>query len=314
MEGTPDCVVLQVPRYHQKRTNTWTWNGDAWVEKWGAWMTHHQEFRQAGVEDCIEDETGAVPANVLLPDIQIKQLDKCGRGDLDISGGDCFYIVPSGPYVSDYPHLEGRKLLKFPVLTMNVGDGPAEIVADRSAVEADDWKAYQNFYDPDGERHSEVVPEVEFYFAGDGHNHWHFRDFDYYWMENLESGERVGTAEKHGYCIYDNTSYGPLRGAPGVPANPVYTYEETCGEGLPNALTIIHGLSKGWGDTYPSTLPDQLIDITGLPDGRYRVGVHADALGAVRESNEDNNITTMEVTIQGDEVITHPETATGGLA
>jgi hypothetical protein len=155
-------------------------------------------------------------------------------------------------------------------------------------------------------------PQVDFYFAGDGHNHWHFRDFDDYWIETLD-GQVQARAEKHGYCVYDNTSYTPFQGLPGVPSTEVYPYASTCGQGLPNALTIIQGLSKGWGDTYPATLPDQALDITGLPDGRYRVGVHADALGAVIEANDDNNTATIEVTIQGDDVIVHPETASGGL-
>ena len=42
--------------------------------------------------------------------------------------------------------------------------------------------------------------------------------------------------------------------------------------------------------------------------------VTADDLGAVTETNENNQTASIEVTIQGDEVTTHPETATGGLA
>ena len=200
-------------------------------------------------------------------------------------------------------------MLKFPVLTMNSGAGPAEVIADRSSADEKDWAAYQTYYLPDGTRQSKESPGVSFYFAGDGHNHWHFTDFDFYWIEDLD-GNRLRTAEKHGYCLQDNTT---LAGIPGAPVNPVYTDADSCGKGLPNALTIIEGLSSGWGDTYPTTLPDQAIDITNLPDGRYRVGVSVDWIGAVTESNNENNTAVMEITISGNTVTTHPETAAGGV-
>ena len=312
-EAEPNCTDFTVTVTHQKRTNSWEWNGSEWVDSWSDWMTHHTEDRGATAEDCPVLDNG-IPSSAALPDIRIKNLDKCGRGDLTLTGGDCFMIVNPGPYVSDYPQLEGRKLLKFPVLTFNVGDGPAEIVANRTSHYEEDWVAYQHYYDTDGtEVAVREVPGVEFYFAGDGHDHWHFTDFDDYWIESLD-GAKVGTAEKHGYCLYSNTSYTPYIGLPGVPDEPTYTYENTCGQGLPEGISIIHGLDRGWGDTYPASLPDQVIDITDVPDGRYKVGVHADGLGAVTESDETNNIATIEVTIEGDEVTTHPETVTGGLA
>jgi hypothetical protein len=153
---------------------------------------------------------------------------------------------------------------------------------------------------------------VQFYYALDGHNHWHVKDFDAYEIVN-QDGKTLASAEKHGYCLQDNTTWGGLVGKPGVPLEPVYREDTSCGKGLPNALTIVHGLSRGWGDTYPSTLPDQAIDITGVPDGTYTVQVHADDKRAVIESDDDNNTASMQVTITGDTVITHPETATGGL-
>ena len=311
-EGAANCTEFYVPVTHQKRMSTWEWNGSEWVESWGEWMTHHTENRGATAEDCsVLDD--ALPSGIALPDIQIKNLDKCGKGDLDLTGGDCFMIVNPGPYVSDFPHLEGRKLLKFPVITLNVGDGRAEVIANRTSHYVDDWVTYQRYYTATGElAATRVVENVDYYFAGDGHDHWHFTDFDDYRIETLD-GKPVGTAEKHGYCLYDNTSYTPFKGLPNVPTEAYYTYEETCAQGLPQAISVIHGLSKGWGDTYPATLPDQVLDITDVPDGRYRVSVTADDLGAVTEINENNQTASIEVTISGDEVTTHPATATGGL-
>jgi hypothetical protein len=58
------------------------------------------------------------------------------------------------------------------------------------------------------------------------------------------------------------------------------------------------GLSVGWGDAYPSSLPDQNIDITGLGPGRYQLSVTADAGGWFAESNEFNNFTWVDLQIK----------------
>jgi hypothetical protein len=313
--GKPFCQQLTVPVKAQERKGYWSYDSSAkaWVKTWSPWEPSDQKTRPATAKDCVK-LVPAVPKNAALPDLVMKRLDKCGKGDLTASGGDCFFIVNPGPYDKDFPKLEGKKLLFFPIITLNIGQGASELIADRTAKDAEDWRAYQTFYNAKGKRLGSMFqPSVEFYFAGDGHEHWHVRDFDDYYLLD-SSGEQVRMTEKHGYCMQDNTTYTPMRGEPGVPPEPgVYLDETSCGKGLPQALTIIHGLSKGWGDTYPSNLPDQCIDITGLPDGDYTVFVQADTRAAVTESNEHNNSTSMKITIKGDEVTTHPETAKGGI-
>ena len=49
------------------------------------------------------------------------------------------------------------------------------------------------------------------------------------------------------------------------------------------------GLSAGWQDPYTWALPDQRLDITGLPDGRYRLVATADPNNWFREVDEKNN-------------------------
>ncbi len=310
----PYCPHLIVTGHRETRTIDWRW--DSTVRRWTAaptpWVKEagSESERPAKAADCVKLVDG-VPDDAALPDIRIKNLTRCGKGDSDATNGTCFKIVPSAPPNPDFPQLEGRKLLKFGVITLNVGAGPGEIIADRTADDVQDWKAYQTFYDAQGKLLGSVVdPNLEFYFAGDGHNHWHVRDFDDYELLTAD-GTTVARAEKHGYCMQDNTSYGPLEGAPGVSPEPVYGDATSCGKALPKALTIVHGLSRGWGDTYPTTLPDQAIDITDVPDGLYVVRVHADARDALIESDEDNNTAQVQVQITGDTVTVVPGTATG---
>ncbi len=62
------------------------------------------------------------------------------------------------------------------------------------------------------------------------------------------------------------------------------------------------GLSIGWGDKYTWKLPDQYIDITGLPSGEYTLTATADAQGFLRERCEANNTTTAVLRITGSSV------------
>ena len=113
----------------------------------------------------------------------------------------------------------------------------------------------------------------------------------------------VGTGEKHGFCLQDNVSYrnwlDDRAAHPGMPASEVYLESTSCGEGQPNATSIVHGLSVGCGDNYPTTLANQAIDISTVPDGTYTVRVNANQGGVVQESSSSNNAATSSITIAG---------------
>ena len=145
-------------------------------------------------------------------------------------------------------------------------------------LDVDGLVGKQIIFKTDGTK-DQIQTSLQFYYAGDGHNHFHMRDFDAYEIFN-PSGMKLRDGEKHGFCFEDNTGYRDWPGrVSGSPANPVYTHATSCGEAQPSTTSIVHGLSKGWGDTYPTTLPDQAIDITGLADGTYQVKVTADRGG-----------------------------------
>ena len=57
------------------------------------------------------------------------------------------------------------------------------------------------------------------------------------------------------------------------------------------------GLSVGWIDVYSKSLPGQNIDITDVPDGHYWLESEVDPNNNVLESNEDNNIARIRITI-----------------
>lgn len=204
----------------------------------------------------------------------------------------------------DIWNMAGLKVLKFPVVTANIGKGPLEIRANRSSSTSTDWVGHQVVYNSDGTTSALPPASATFYFAEDGHSHWHIRDFDLYQLFSSD-GTTLRVGEKHGFCFEDNTYYRDWVGSPKhpeVPTSPVYTHEASCGEGRPEATSIVHGLSVGWGDTYQVTLPHQGMNITGIPDGAYTVKVTADWQDFWEETNESNNSATAQIRIDGNTV------------
>jgi hypothetical protein len=130
------------------------------------------------------------------------------------------------------------------------------------------------------------------FLGGDGHNHWHIRDLYRTELTDL-NGSSAGTSEKHGFCFWDNVRY--RLSLPGAPRSAFY---DRAGCGLSSSLAVSMGLSVGWGDAYPATLPDQNIDITGLDPGTYRLTMTADDGHWFTESNEANNSSWVDLQIK----------------
>ncbi len=184
----------------------------------------------------------------------------------------------------------GQRQLRFSATIVNVGRGPFGLVADR-ASEASSFVVSQRVPQSDGSRVSVGVP-ASLVYGGDGHGHWHVRDLESYQLVRLDNGSKVGTSSKGGFCFFDTDAYRLT--LPGAPQSSVYS-PETCGH--LDSLTVSMGLSVGWGDRYPWTLPDQYIDITGLANGQYRLIATADAQGLFVESNRANNSTWVDIAV-----------------
>ena len=184
---------------------------------------------------------------------------------------------------------DGRKLLRFDSIIVNVGAGRFEARGSRSNT-ATSMTVTQRIYNSAG-GYRNLPTTARMYFAGDGHTHWHLRDLQTYELIRLDNGAKVGTGAKHGFCFWDNYRFGAKGGA----------YYKGCGSN-PDALQVRMGLSRGWGDIYQSSLPDQYIDITGLTSGRYKLQATADTANWFSESNNSNNFTWVDIQISGNSV------------
>jgi hypothetical protein len=181
-------------------------------------------------------------------------------------------------------------LLRFTTTIWNAGRGPLELRGDSSQGTT---VAYQRAYDETGTVTEWPVGEFVFHRS---HQHWHFENFADYelWPKReydawIASGRQVGqprwrgsktTGQGESFCVRDSWPIEDLASSP-----PHRTYN-TCEREL-------QGISVGWGDTYPYSLPEQWIDLNDqvLPDGRYVLRVVADRQNLLRESADGNDLT-----------------------
>jgi hypothetical protein len=193
---------------------------------------------------------------------------------------------------------DGRKLLRFNSIIVNVGAGNFEVHGERPDTATSTMTVTQRIYnDAGGFRVVPVSDATHMYYSGDGHNHWHVRDLQDFALTRLDNGVKVGTGAKEGFCFYDNYDFGSTQ--------PAYytrrTSPRACGKD-PSELNVTMGLSVGWGDKYRYTLPGQYIDITDLTSGRYKLEATADPEHWFFESDNSNNVSWVEIQLSGDQV------------
>jgi len=194
---------------------------------------------------------------------------------------DLIMAPPDGLYVGRSP--QGRLRLYATNHIINVGKGPLEIKGTRSGPR--EMKARQVIHRAGNS--PIVTPEAgELYFKfvdrGRGF-YWKYSHAARFELWTLlpdgKKGKLVRTGPKLDYCLRDlDRVRAYARRTARYPG---------CSQvrGLP---TDRLGVSPGWADVYPSTYPENWIDITGLK-GCFSFVHRADPLGRIAEIREDNN-------------------------
>lgn len=208
----------------------------------------------------------APPQNPVLPDLAMSPLTAFTTG-----------VAP-----------DGDQYLGFTASIGNVGPGPLILHAVR-ADERGDWRVSQQFRELDAPT-SEVVTPGDLTFGGHGHNHWHVELGASYWITRPPATEILRRYVKVGFCFFDQARL--LRPPQGAAAVPAFGRRDCDGR---DRLELTMGLSPGWADPYHWTLPDQRLLVSGLDDGVYRLWATADPGGWLRETNEANNRTWVDV-------------------
>ena len=169
--------------------------------------------------------------------------------------------------------------LRFSTTTWNAGTGPVELIGGSTDSSTRKQQVTQRIFNSDGSYADHVAGAFEWH---PEHAHIHFDDYALYTLQPVDApGGSSRTGSKTTFCIIDTTKMPRVAGAP---KRPVYT---TCGQ--------FQGMSAGWGDTYGYWLPGQEMDITGLPDGDYRLSIVADWKNRIIESNDADNTSAVDL-------------------
>jgi hypothetical protein len=114
---------------------------------------------------------------------------------------------------------------------------------------------------------------------GECHGHWHFKDFAAYRLLDME-GNIVANGHKQAFALIDFSPWSDDAGDEQYPLT----------DGT-------QGISVGWADIYAAGLDCQWVDITDVPNGDYVLVVSINASQGVEEADYDNNIVSLNVTI-----------------
>ena len=187
---------------------------------------------------------------------------------------------------NDIRNTGGRRLLRLSNGTANAGTGPLYLYGVTPGNGDGTQDVRQRVFREDGS-FFERVAGVFVYHAE--HNHIHFEEWAQYRLRRVIGEDGVGDVVAEGaktsFCILDLGVYN--RNLPGYRPGGFF---RTCS-------STTQGLSVGWIDVYSRSLPGQNIDITDVPDGHYWIESEVDPNNNVLESNEDNNIARVRVTI-----------------
>jgi hypothetical protein len=197
------------------------------------------------------------------------------------------------------------RCLRWDQSLVNLGAGPFEIRVFPNNGNGTD--AYQVVYNTDGTYTEHKAGSAEFSTAH-GHIHYHggLDDTGLYTINSDGTpGREVAKQVDKGRCEVDTENV--LFGLPGDgPAH--YFVPSTCDTNdnqdpsdhiYPGAEYFRAGISPGWEDTYPWFIPDQYIDITHVPDGRYLMIDQINIQRLVAESNYSNDVSEACVEIHG---------------
>ena len=229
---------------------------------------------------------GAAPAPRVLPDL-------VPQPPLEVVGPTTGFSMGLGvdaPLLVDgcYPEERARKgaarCLRFDTIVGNVGEGAFELAYNfhkRVGV-----AAVQRIFRSDGSYADRFAVRSELHLT---HGHFHVQDF--YLARLWEAGPGGGRAgdspvargDKNGFCPEDSR---PVGGAPddGRRHYSCFTPDEPEQRGFQ-----VVGISAGWEDVYGASLPDQFVEITGVPDGRYVLEIELDPHDVFVEADDTNN-------------------------
>jgi hypothetical protein len=242
------------------------------------------------------------PRRLLLPDlVSLPQRNATFDTPLDFGfeppptpGASCFG--------SEIDEEGAQTCLRFDQVFANTGEGPLEL---RFALPQDPASearsVMQRIYSSDPATGFEDEPAGEWEFHPI-HDHFHYTSFGIsrLWATTSD-GRRLGsqplrTSRKVSFCIVDIELHAWTEAGNGPRS---YSFPACVTPAESDGVNdyLIQGISSGWIDVYDWFLPDQYVEVTGVPDGLYVLDTVADPDNSIREADETNNCTSMYVSL-----------------
>lgn len=258
----------------------------------------------------VEYPPKANPLRQLLPDLTVEHQ----RNVTFDTPPPIFFDEPPAPGQNCFPseiEEEGaQRCLRFDQVFANIGEGALEMLFviphDSNSTERN---VFQRIYRSNGTLTERLAGEWEFHEA---HQHFHFEGFGLSRLfqanangQPLNSvplkqrrfklnGKRhetmfpVAGVNKVSFCIADIEIVFWAQKGNGIrthnaPDCLFPAYSDATNDYL------IQGITPGWADVYEWYLPDQYIEVSGVPDGYYILETIADPDNRMLEANENNN-------------------------
>jgi hypothetical protein len=280
---------------------------NGWYDVWIAYDPTYNVAPAVEYEALAEVEYLAKtrPVRRLLPDLTFHGTE---RITFDTPSFPIFEPDPpagSSCFLSETLEDNAHTCLRFDQIIANRGAGPIEIAFDvPSGVIPDhevEFPVAQRVYKSDGTSADRPGGTVEYHPV---HGHYHYSSFAnaLLWRSNAR-GSRLGStpvsaAHKVSFCMADIRidAWGEKGDGPRKYYAPDCLFPESS-DGVVDHYR--QGINHGWADVYDWYIPDQYIEVSGVPSGFYRLEFCADPFNEIEEEDETNNCVVNHIRLIG---------------
>jgi hypothetical protein len=195
--------------------------------------------------------------------------------------------------------------LRFDQIVANNGAGPIEIAYDVPAGATPDanvpFPVSQRIYESDGAFTDRPGGTVTYHGV---HGHYHYSSFAnaLLWRSDRRGAKLgstpVAASHKVSFCMADIRidAWGEKGDGPRKYYAPDCLFPSTS-DGVTDQYR--QGVNNGWSDVYDWYIPDQYIEVSGVPSGLYRLEFCADPFNEIEEEREDNNCVVNHIRLSG---------------
>jgi len=246
-----------------------------------------------------------VPARRLLPDLTFHGTE---RITFDTPSFPIFEPDPpagASCFASEMLEDGAQTCLRFDQIVANRGAGPIEIAYDvpTGGTPAADvpFPVSQRVYKSDGSFTDRPGGSVTYHGV---HGHYHYSSFAnaLLWRSDLRGAKLgstpVAASHKVSFCMADIRidAWGEKGDGPRKYYAPDCLFP-SASDGVTDQYR--QGVNNGWSDVYDWYIPDQYIEVTGVPSGLYRLEFCADPFNEIEEEREDNNCVVNHIRLSG---------------